>query len=286
MRAVARTLPRPVGLVPTMGALHDGHLALVRRARAENAAVVASLFVNPLQFAPNEDFERYPRSFDRDAALFEAAGVELLYAPAVAQIYPAGFSTTVDVGVRGAQFEGAVRAGHFAGVATIVAKLLHAVEPTSLYLGQKDAQQTVVLRRMIADLDLPVSVVVAPTVREPDGLALSSRNVYLTTEQRAAAPSLQRALAATREALAGGASIADAKAAGRAQLLPPFAFEYLEVVDPTTFVALDRPARPAIVIGAARAGERRLLDNVTIPALDGTDPVLTPVVGERRTAQR
>ena len=162
-RAIARTLARPVGFVPTMGALHAGHLALVDRARRENAAVVASIFVNPLQFGPHDDYSRYPRDFPRDAALLEERGVDLLYAPSVDRMYGPDFATTIDVGPVAAPFEGAARPGHFLGVATVVAKLLHAVEPTTLYLGQKDVQQTAVLRRMIEDLDLPVAPVVCRT---------------------------------------------------------------------------------------------------------------------------
>ncbi len=187
-RAIARTLARPVGFVPTMGAIHAGHLALVERARRENASVAASVFVNPLQFGPGEDFERYPRALERDASLFERAGVDVLYVPTAARMYGPAFSTAVDVGALATTFEGAARPGHFVGVATVVLKLLNALEPTVLYLGQKDAQQVAVLRRMIDDLDLATSVVVSPTVREPDGLALSSRNAYLTPVERAAAP--------------------------------------------------------------------------------------------------
>ena len=187
-RAIARTLARPVGFVPTMGALHAGHLALVDRARRENAAVVASIFVNPLQFGPHEDYSRYPRDFPRDAALLEERGVDLLYAPSVDRMYGPDFATTIDVGPVAAPFEGAARPGHFLGVATVVAKLLHAVEPTTLYLGQKDVQQTAVLRRMIEDLDLPVAPVVCRTVRESSGLALSSRNAYLSPQERRPEP--------------------------------------------------------------------------------------------------
>ena len=276
-RAIARTLARPVGFVPTMGALHEGHLTLVDRAKRENASVVASIFVNPLQFGPNEDFERYPRAFERDASLLAALGVDLLYAPSVERMYPPGFATRIAVGPAAADFEGASRAGHFDGVATVVAKLLHAIEPTSLYLGQKDVQQTAVLRAMARDLDFATNVVVAPTVREPDGLALSSRNVYLADEERRAAPSLQRALQAVAASVAQGETdAARARAAGVALLEAPLVWEYLAIVDPQTFVAQDPIARPALAIGVARAGTTRLLDNVPVAADDGRDPVLTP----------
>ena len=276
-RAIARTLTRPVGFVPTMGALHEGHLTLVDRAKRENASVVASIFVNPLQFGPNEDFERYPRAFERDASLLDALGVDLLYAPSPERMYPPGFATRVAVGPAGADFEGAARAGHFDGVATVVAKLLHAIEPTSLYLGQKDVQQTAVLRAMVRDLDFATNVVVAPTVREADGLALSSRNAYLSADERRAAPSLQRALRAVAASVEAGETIAArARAAGKALLEAPLVWEYLAVVDPATFVARERLVRPALVVGVARAGATRLLDNVSVGNNDGADPILTP----------
>ena len=276
-RAIARTLARPVGFVPTMGALHVGHLALVDRARRENASVVASVFVNPLQFGPNEDYARYPRDFERDAALLEEHGDDVLFAPAAERMYGREFATSIDTGPVAERFEGAARPGHFAGVATVVAKLLHAVEPTALYLGQKDAQQIAVLRRMIADLDFPVSPIVCATVREADGLALSSRNAYLAPEQRAAAPSLYRALRAVAERLMQPrADLAAALAAGEALLAAPLTWEYLAVCDPVTFAPLERAARPALVLGVARAGAVRLLDNVTVAGADGHHPLLTP----------
>jgi pantoate--beta-alanine ligase len=277
-RAVSRTLKRPVGFVPTMGALHAGHLALIDRAREENASVVASIFVNPLQFGPGEDFEKYPRAFARDVELLEERGVDLLYAPPVERMYPAGFAASVSIGPLGDRYEGARRRGHFTGVSTVVAKLLHAIEPTSLYLGQKDVQQTAVLRAMVRDLDMATNVVVAPTVREPSGLALSSRNVYLTPEQRAAAPSLHRALRAVADAVETGETRTKrALAAGKALLEAPLRWDYLAIVDPVTFVQSDVAERPSVVIGVAFAGSTRLLDNVPVPSLAGVDPVLTPV---------
>jgi pantoate--beta-alanine ligase len=259
-----------------MGALHAGHRSLLERARRENAGLAASLFVNPLQFGPAEDFERYPRSFEDDAAQFAAAGVDLLYAPTVQTMYPPGFSASIDVGALGTSFEGAARAGHFTGVATVVAKLLATIEPARLYLGQKDVQQTAVVRRMVRDLDLPVEVVVCPTVREPDGLALSSRNAYLDAEQRAAAPSLQRALAAVAAAFERDGDRARALAAGRLLLEAPLTWEYLALVDPLTFEPAPALNGSALVLGAVRAGRTRLIDNVVVMAADGSDPILTP----------
>lgn len=277
-RAIARTLMRPLGFVPTMGALHAGHLALIDRAKAENATVVASIFVNPMQFAPHEDFERYPRAFESDFAKLEARGVDILYAPSVERMYAPDFTSAVDVGPLGRVFEGARRPGHFAGVATVVTKLLHAIEPTSLYLGQKDVQQTAVVRAMVRDLDMATNVVVAPTVRESDGLALSSRNVYLSAEQRAAAPSIYRALTTIAHAVENGVTDpARALATGASLLEPPLAWDYLAIVDPHTFVEVEVAERPSLVIGVAFAGSTRLLDNVPVPSLAGVDPILTPL---------
>ncbi len=276
-RAIARTLARPLGFVPTMGALHAGHLALIERAKLENAAVVVSIFVNPLQFGPAEDFERYPRAFEADRRLLAERGVELLYAPAPAAMYPPGFASALDVGPLAARLEGARRPGHFSGVATVVAKLLHAIEPTSLYLGQKDVQQTAVIRTMLRDLDMATNLVVVPTEREADGLALSSRNVFLDAAARAAAPSLFRALQAVGAALERGASDpAAALAAGRALLEAPLRWDYLELLDPQTFAPLERAARPALVAGAALAGAVRLIDNLPLAAAGAPDPILTP----------
>jgi len=276
-RAIARTLKRPVGFVPTMGALHAGHLSLVRRARSENASVIASIFVNPTQFAPGEDFDKYPRAFERDVEALEQEGVDLVYAPAVERMYPRGFSASIDVGTLGKVLEGERRPGHFAGVATVVAKLLSALEPTSMYLGQKDVQQTAVLRAVVRDLDMATNVVVVPTVREPDGLALSSRNVYLSPAQRAAAPSLYRALQAIVAAVAGGETdAARACAAGAALLETPLAWDYLAIVDPATFSALETVAGAAVVVAVVRAGATRLLDNLPIVPANGVDPILTP----------
>ena len=234
-----------VGLVPTMGALHAGHRALLRRARAECDEVVMSLFVNPAQFGPDEDFDRYPRDEERDRAIAAEEGVDRVFAPTVAEMYPAGFSTAVTVGELGAVFEGIHRPGHFAGVATVVLKLCNLLRPDVAYFGQKDAQQLAVIRRMAADLDLGVEVRAVETVREDDGLALSSRNAYLSPEERRRAPSLHRALAARDPSLVEGD------------------VDYLAVVDADTFAEVE-PRAGALVIGAARFGPTRLIDNIRI----------------------
>jgi len=264
-RKALATVPRPLGLVPTMGALHAGHRALVARARAESRTVAASIFVNPLQFGPGEDFDRYPRSLDDDVAELRDAGVDLLYAPDAATMYPAGFATAIDPGPVGASYEGAVRPGHFSGVATVCVKLFATVCPDRAYFGAKDAQQVAVLRRVLTDLNLSLELVVVPTVREPDGLALSSRNVYLAGDERAAAPSLHRALDAIVHAVRSGEIDRDrAIARGRAQLAAPLREVYLDIVDPATFVAPDRVRPPALAIASGWCGATRLIDNEPI----------------------
>jgi pantoate--beta-alanine ligase len=247
-----------------MGALHAGHLALVRRARERCAAVAASIFVNPLQFGPSEDLATYPRDPEHDRQKLQDAGVDVVFAPDGAEMYPAGFATTVDPGAIGTVFEGAIRPGHFAGVATVIAKLLNIVCPDVLFLGQKDAQQAIVLRRVVADLNFRVEIEIVPTVRERDGLALSSRNAYLDAEQRAQAPTLHAALLAVRDALDAGRNKSDAIAMGTATLSASAKLEYLDVVDGTTFAPAERLVAPAFVIGAARFGTTRLIDNLWI----------------------
>ena len=265
LRVALAATERPLGLVPTMGALHAGHLALVGRARAECATAVASIFVNPLQFGPTEDFARYPRAFERDLEGLRAAGIDVVYAPSVETMYPPGFATSVDPGPVTEHYEGALRPGHFRGVATVCLKLFAAAQPDRAYFGQKDAQQVAVLRRLIADLDLGLTLVVVPTVREPDGLALSSRNAYLDGSQRAAAPALHRALRAVAEAVRAGAGRERALALGRAQLVPPAREAYLDLVDPDRFVPADSP-RGALAVGSIWLGATRLLDNEPIEA--------------------
>jgi pantoate--beta-alanine ligase len=269
VRDALRSAERPVGLVPTMGALHAGHLELVARARAECGTVAVSIFVNPLQFGPGEDFERYPRAFDGDVALLRAAGADVVYAPDAATMYPPGFSTTVDPGPLGARYEGALRPGHFGGVATVCVKLFATANPERAYFGAKDAQQVAVLRRVVADLNLPLELVVVPTVREPDGLALSSRNVYLDAEQRAAAPRIHRALdAIVRAVRAGETDRERAVARGRAELDASLREAYLDVVDPRTFDAAGTIRPPALAIASAWLGTTRLIDNEPILADD------------------
>jgi pantoate--beta-alanine ligase len=238
-----------VGLVPTMGAFHDGHLALFRAARAEFDSVVVSLFVNPAQFGSREDLDRYPRDEDRDAAIAETEGVDTLFVPSTRALYPQGFDTWVEVGDAGA--EGSARPGHFRGVATVCLKLFHIVRPDVAYFGQKDAQQAAVLRRMVRDLDLEVRLHVVPTVRDPDGLALSSRNVYLSADERRCALTLPHALAAGRDAFRAGS---DPVAAARAALdgIEP---DYVDVVD---------LGSAKVLAAAARVGSTRLIDNVVL----------------------
>jgi pantoate--beta-alanine ligase len=273
MRTALRALPRPLGFVPTMGAIHAGHLSLVDRARRASASVAASIFVNPLQFGPNEDFERYPRMFEQDCAGLRAHGVDVIYAPSVEQMYPAGYATQIDVGAVASRYEGELRKGHFTGVATVVAKLLNIVAPDLLFMGQKDGQQTAVLRRMIADLDIPATMVVCPTVREADGLALSSRNVYLSPEERRAAPQLYRSLISVAQAIVRGAT--DRTALVRdavAGISAPLRVAYFDIVD-ACFEPVDAARPPCVVIGSVWARDVRLLDNVTVPGSDGTDPL-------------
>jgi pantoate--beta-alanine ligase len=254
-----------VALVPTMGFLHAGHLSLVRLGHARADRVVASLFVNPTQFAPSEDFDAYPRDEARDVGLLAGAGCDLLYAPSPAEMYPAGFSTTVSVANVSAPMDGLARPTHFAGVATIVAKLITQCQPDVAIFGEKDFQQLLVIKRMARDLDLPVEIVGAATVREPDGLALSSRNSYLTPEERGVAPLLNAALRSAGEALRAGASVAQAEADGLAALAAAGfgKVDYFEVRSADDLARLgpgpvDTPAR---VFVAARLGKARLIDN-------------------------
>jgi pantoate--beta-alanine ligase len=235
----AAELPREgkIGLVPTMGAFHEGHLALFRAARAENQTVVASLFVNPAQFGEGEDLEHYPRDEERDAGLAEDAGVDVLYVPTAEEIYPAGFETWVEVERLGSILEGEHRPGHFRGVATICLKLFHLVRPRRAYFGQKDAQQVAVARRMVRDLAVPVEIRVVPTVRDEDGLALSSRNAYLSSEERDRALALPRALAARDRSLLNGLEV-----------------DYFEEAD----------FEPRVLAAAVRVGDARLIDNVVL----------------------
>ena len=266
LRAALRDAPPPVGLVPTMGALHDGHLALVRAARSECATVAATIFVNPTQFGPNEDLDRYPRSLAADLALLEREGADCVFTPSVDEMYPAGFTTIVHLDGPALPLEGAARPGHFDGVATVVAKLLLQSLPDRAYLGRKDGQQAAVVRRLVRDLDIPTEIVVVPTVRESDGLAMSSRNAYLTPEQRAAAPVVFRALSASRDRFrAGQQDMAALEEAARRMIdASPLALvEYVAGVDPDTMEPWGGRG-PCMLAAAVRIGGVRLIDNVIL----------------------
>jgi pantoate--beta-alanine ligase len=256
-----------VGVVPTMGYLHAGHLSLLERARRENERVAASIFVNPLQFAPSADLAHYPRDSERDRALLTGAGCDLVFTPSVGEMYPPGHSTFVDVGPVAAPLEGERRPGHFRGVATVVLKLFGIFEPTRAYFGQKDAQQLAVIRTLVRELDVPVDVVGCPTVREADGLALSSRNSYLSPEQRAAAPTLYRALQAARAVWSGGERQADALRAAMRRVLdaePLARTDYASVADPASFRELESLEGPALLSLAVFLGRARLIDNLLL----------------------
>ena len=267
-RDAERGAPRPLGLVPTMGALHEGHLSLVRRARAENATVVASIFVNPTQFGVNEDLSSYPRDMDGDLAKLEREGVDLVFAPPSQEVYAPGFSTYVDVGPVAERLEGTSRPGHFRGVATVVCKLLTIVQPDRAYFGQKDAQQCLVVKRLSADLNLGAEIVVLPTVRDADGLALSTRNKNLGSEDRKAALVLYRSLRLASELYESGVRDAN-EIRGRMRALigaePRAEVDYVSVAEADTLDELDTVDRPALVSLAVRIGSVRLIDNITLP---------------------
>jgi pantoate--beta-alanine ligase len=267
-RGERRALEGTVGFVPTMGALHEGHLSLVRRARDENVHVAASVFVNPAQFGPREDLAAYPRALERDLGLLEREGVALVFAPEAAGMYPPGFETWVEPGALAARHEGERRPGHFRGVLTVVAKLFNAIEPDRAYFGQKDAQQAILVRRMAQDLDFATDVVVCPIVRERDGLAMSSRNVYLSPEERKAATVLARALAAASVAWDAGERRGDALRRTALTVLatePLAAPDYVSAADPSTLLESDGLAGRLLISMAVRFGATRLLDNVVLP---------------------
>ena len=260
----AKTAGKRVGFVPTMGALHEGHLSLVRSAKAQCDVVAASIFVNPTQFGPNEDFSKYPRAFERDRELFAKEGVELLFAPAVEEMYPAGAVTYVTVEGMSERLCGKSRPGHFRGVTTVVCKLFNIVEPDIAFFGQKDAAQVAIIRRMVRDLDIPVEIAVCPIVREADGLAMSSRNTYLDLQQRKAALVLYRSLQKVKREFESGESNA-AKLAEQGRKLfaqePSVRLDYLEIVAPDNLEALDNVESSALVAVAAFLGATRLIDN-------------------------
>jgi pantoate--beta-alanine ligase len=266
LRAALGEEPRPVGLVPTMGYFHEGHLSLMRAARAANATVVVSLFVNPAQFGPNEDLAAYPRDEKRDLMLAEAEGVDVIFAPSVEEVYPRGFATTVDVGHLTEPLDGAARPGHFKGVTTVVTKLLNMVGPDAAYFGQKDAQQALVIRKLVADLNMPVRIEVCPTVREPDGLAMSSRNAYLDEEERRRAVALSRALRAAEHAVNRGELDAAAVIAAARQELDEAGIEpeYLELRSASDLTPAERVNGSTLLAVAARVGRARLIDNTML----------------------
>lgn len=262
----ARLAGRTVGLVPTMGALHEGHLSLLAAARERGDFLVVSIFVNPTQFSPREDFTTYPRTLEADVEACRAAGGDLVFAPSVEEMYPAGFCTTVRVQGLTEGLCGRFRPGHFDGVTTVVCKLLDIVQPDRAYFGLKDYQQFVVLRRMVLDLDLPVEMVPCPTVREADGLAMSSRNRHLTPEQRRVAPRLHQALQAGSEVLRQGGTGEQAIAAVQEFLSkePEFRVQYIEAVNPETLEPRLQTGRPVVLAVAAHLGETRLIDNLRV----------------------
>jgi pantoate--beta-alanine ligase len=269
LRRARADLSEPVGFIPTMGFLHDGHLSLARAARVANRSVVASIFVNPLQFGPREDFAAYPRDLERDLRLLENSGADLAFVPDGAAIYPAGFSSAIEIGPLGDRLEGASRPGHFRGVATVVAILFNLVQPGRAYFGQKDAQQCAVINKLVADLAFPIEIVVCPTVREADGLALSSRNVYLTPEERVAARVLSASLLQVSQAYGGGDRDAEVLRALMRNLVGQEALaelDYASVADAVTLDELSAIDRPAVASLAVRIGRTRLIDNTLLPS--------------------
>lgn len=265
--ANARRQARRVGLVPTMGALHDGHLSLVRAARAQSDCVAVSLFVNPLQFGPKEDYGKYPRTFERDRQLLETEKVDLLFAPAAADMYPPGATTFVEVAGLSEKLDGRSRPGHFRGVTTVVSKLFHIVEPDLAFFGQKDAAQVAIIRRMVRDLDMPVRIVVCPIVRERDGLAMSSRNAYLDPQQRQQALALYRSLMRVQTMCDTGERHADKLMAAGKEVIAEEAglrLDYFEVVNPESLDAVADIGRGALVAVAAWVGSTRLIDNLVL----------------------
>jgi pantoate--beta-alanine ligase len=257
-----------LGMVPTMGYLHEGHLSLVRKAKQECGAAAVSIFVNPTQFGANEDLSRYPRDLERDLSLLRSVGTDLVFVPSVEEMYPNGFSTFVDLEGVTSVLEGAKRPGHFRGVATVVTKLLNIVQPNRAYFGQKDAQQTIVIRTMVRDLNIPTEIVIEPIVREADGLAMSSRNVYLTPEQRAAAPVLYQALLAAQQRYQQGERNANSLRSGIKQQIssePLAQIDYVSIAHPWTLQELEQIDEVGALISlAVRFGNTRLIDNIIL----------------------
>jgi len=267
IRALRQKLSGTVGFVPTMGFLHEGHLALVKRARAENSTAIVSIYVNPTQFGPREDFGAYPRDLNRDLELLREGGVDIVFVPSDDEMYPPEFSSWVDVEKVTERLEGASRPGHFRGVATVVAKLFNIVQPTRAYFGQKDAQQVVVIKRMVVDLNMNLEVVVVPTVREGDGLAMSSRNIYLGPKERQAATILFKALTLARQLGRGGEKDAEKIRRQMTSLIqkePLAQIDYVSIADAETLEELDLLDRPAVASLAVRIGKTRLIDNMPL----------------------
>ena len=267
MRRLRQQLAEPVGFVPTMGYLHEGHLSLVRRARAENPSLVVSIFVNPAQFGPREDFSTYPRDNERDLSLLEKEKTDIVFMPSMAEMYPPRFNSWVEVGEITERLEGASRPAFFRGVTTVVAKLFNIVQPTRAYFGQKDAQQAIVVKKMVADLNMNVEIVTLPTVREPDGLAMSSRNAYLNPEQRQAATVLYRALTLAQRLWLQGERDAEhlrqqMRAVIQKQALATI--DYVSIADAETLDELDTVKPPALASMAVKIGDTRLIDNIVL----------------------
>jgi pantoate--beta-alanine ligase len=267
IRALRQQLSGTVGFVPTMGYLHEGHLALVKQAGIENSSVIVSIYVNPAQFGPREDFGAYPRELDRDLELLREEGVDIVFVPSDDEIYPPEFGSWVDVEKVTERLEGASRSGHFRGVATVVAKLFNIVQPSQAYFGQKDAQQVVVIKRMVADLNMRVEIVVVPTVREEDGLAMSSRNIYLNPGEREAATVLFKALTLAQQLWQGGENDADKLRKQMTSLIqqePLAQIDYVSIADAETLEELNSIDRPALASLAVRIGKTRLIDNMPL----------------------
>jgi len=267
MKEIRKGLPAPVGFVPTMGYLHEGHLSLVRQALIENKSVIVSIFVNPTQFGPQEDFKAYPRDTERDLALLQEEGADVVFMPEAEEMYPNGSSSWVEVEGITERLEGAFRPGHFRGVTTVVTKLLNITEPTKAYFGQKDAQQSLVIKRMVHDLNMNLEVVIAPTIREPNGLAMSSRNVYLNPEERQAALVLWESLNLAQQLWAEGKQEVERVRHQIINLIesnPQAQIDYVSIADAASLVELSEINRPALVSLSVRIGKTRLIDNIIL----------------------
>ena len=268
MKAIRKTLAEPVGFVPTMGYLHDGHISLVRQSKKDNASTIVSIFVNPTQFGPKEDFEKYPRDEKRDLAMLEKAGVDLVFTPASHEMYHNGFNTWVEVEVITERLEGATRLGHFKGVATVCNKLFNIVQPGKAYFGQKDAQQVLVIKKMVADLNMNLEIVVTPTLREADGLAMSSRNSYLKPDERKAATVLYRVLLKAREMSQAGERDSGTIRGAMTELIqaePLAKIDYISIANTTSLQEIEHIRSRSLVSLAVRFGKTRLIDNIVLP---------------------